>query len=293
MRVQEKIARLRELVRKCYATVAGKNGTVPEVGERTMENLPDAIASTHDTLEELTITQNGEYTPQEGVDGFSKVTAKFDTSSLPKVKVTTFLVNNNCINDDGIWEGEDFIDTSECTTFETAFRDCGKLKKLKSKGWCTSKVTKLNSMFAGCDNLVELDVRDWDTSNVVGAYFFVRHSLSSHVKIESIDFTSWDLGSLTNIYAFPGWGNIKTLIGGRTINDVLENNISIWRNLKISLQYLYQMKFLDRASLRAIINGLADLTGQTTQTLTLGATLIAKLTEEDIAIATNKNWTLS
>jgi hypothetical protein len=74
--LNEQIERLRELIRKCYATVAGKNGIVPEVAERNMENLPAAIASTHDTLEELTITQNGEYTPQEGVDGFSKVVAR-------------------------------------------------------------------------------------------------------------------------------------------------------------------------------------------------------------------------
>ena len=50
---------------------------------------------------------------------------------------------------------------------------------------------------------------------------------------------------------------------------------------------------VDRASLRALINGLADRTGQSTLILTLGATLIAKLTEDDIAIATNKNWTIA
>lgn len=44
-KINEQIERLRELVRKCYATVAGKNGTVPEVGERNMKNLPDAIGS--------------------------------------------------------------------------------------------------------------------------------------------------------------------------------------------------------------------------------------------------------
>lgn len=43
--LNEQIERLKELVRKCYATVAGKNGTVPEVGERTMENLPASINS--------------------------------------------------------------------------------------------------------------------------------------------------------------------------------------------------------------------------------------------------------
>lgn len=239
----------------------------------------------------LVATENNrEYLPADyGVDAFSKVTTEF---SLPKVKVTTFQVNNNCINDEGVWKGEDLIDTSECTTFKNAFNGCDKLKKIKSRGWCTSKITNLENMFSGCNNLLELDVRDWDTSNVTSAYFFVRDSRGSYTIIESIDFTSWDLGSLTNPYAFPAWGFVKTLIGGRTINDVLENNISIWRNLKISLHYLYQMYSVDRASLRAIINGLADLTGQTPQRLELGAILIAKLTDEDIAIATNKNWTI-
>lgn len=43
--LNEQIERLRTLVRKCYGAVAGKNGTVPEVGERNMENLPAAIGS--------------------------------------------------------------------------------------------------------------------------------------------------------------------------------------------------------------------------------------------------------
>lgn len=41
--INEQIERLRELIRKCYGAVVGKNGTVPEVGERNMENLPQSI----------------------------------------------------------------------------------------------------------------------------------------------------------------------------------------------------------------------------------------------------------
>lgn len=41
------------------------------------------------------------------------------------------------------------------------------------------------------------------------------------------------------------------------------------------------------------LNALADRTGQTAYKLTIGATNLAKLTEEDILIATNKNWTLA
>ena len=89
---------------------------------------------------------------------------------------------------------------------------------------------------------------------------------------------------------FSECSQLQTLIGNRTIDDVLANNISALNGLKVALSLNYTI--LDRASLRAVINGLADLTGQTTQTLTLYPKLRAKLTEEDIAIATNKNWTI-
>ena len=46
-------------------------------------------------------------------------------------------------------------------------------------------------------------------------------------------------------------------------------------------------------SLIGMFEALADLTGQTAKTLTIGATNIAKLTEEQIAIATQKNWTIA
>jgi hypothetical protein len=83
---------------------------------------------------------------------------------------------------------------------------------------------------------------------------------------------------------------LQKLIGNRTIDDVLANNIGALNGLKIALSL--NATILDRASLRAVINGLADLTGKTPQTLTIGAKLLAKITEEDIAIATNKNWTI-
>jgi hypothetical protein len=43
----------------------------------------------------------------------------------------------------------------------------------------------------------------------------------------------------------------------------------------------------------AIFESLADLTGLTAKTLTLGTANLAKLTDEQKAIATNKNWTLA
>ena len=42
-----------------------------------------------------------------------------------------------------------------------------------------------------------------------------------------------------------------------------------------------------------MFNSLKDLTGETAKTLTLGETNLSKLTDEQKAIATNKNWTLA
>jgi len=49
---------------------------------------------------------------------------------------------------------------------------------------------------------------------------------------------------------------------------------------------------LSHDSLMNCINGLADLTGQTGPTLTIGATNLAKLFAAEIAVGTAKNWTV-
>ena len=50
---------------------------------------------------------------------------------------------------------------------------------------------------------------------------------------------------------------------------------------------------MERKAILEVLGNLKDLTGQTSRTLTLGSTLLAKLTEDDKLIATNKNWTLA
>lgn len=68
-------------------------------------------------------------------------------------------------------------------------------------------------------------------------------------------------------------------------------NIGGFLNCKVSLNLSYSTK-LTNESLMNVINNLYDLiaNGLSEQTLTLGSTNIAKLTEDEIAIATNKGW---
>lgn len=62
--------------------------------------------------------------------------------------------------------------------------------------------------------------------------------------------------------------------------------------IKLSLNFA-QSSLLDDASIQSIIDGLADLTGKTAQTLTLHATVGGKLTQAQKDAATAKNWTLA
>lgn len=298
---------------------------------------------TNANLKELTITSNGEYVPEEGVDGFSKVTAEFDISSLPKVKTYSFIVDDACINEDGVWKGESFIDTSECRDFVNTFNNVKTIKKLNTTTWDMSKVYRIvkfisgnekleeiigienwnvisleeiSAMFGSCPKLENLDLRKWNTINVKNMDSFGSSaSAATRINIENWNTRNvsnfmrlfynsraeWSNAvgisaeSATNVnYAFC-YMSAKTIVGDYTINDVIEKDLKVFDGLKISLNMttVSPPNNLNRASLRALINGLADLTGQTAQTLTIGETLIAKLTEEDIAIATAKNWTIA
>ena len=204
--------------------------------------------------------------------------------------------------------------TNNVTDMSYMFNGCNELQSLDVSNFDTNNVKNMSSMFCFCSSLQSVgDLSNWDTSNVTNmSSMFNRISLQSldlsnfdtnNVKnmnwmfeycssLQSLDLSNFDTNNVTNMNnIFVGCRNLTTLIGGRTIDEVLSNNISTFNGLKINISL--DSTILDRASLRALINGLADLTGSTSQKLTIGSTLIAKLTEEDIAVATAKNWTIS
>lgn len=76
--------------------------------------------------------------------------------------------------------------------------------------------------------------------------------------------------------------NCKSIIYVRFVERCIHLNLS-----------LAESPLLSDESIQSIINGLADLTGQTAQTLTLHALVKEKLTDEQIAQITSKNWTLA
>ena len=166
------------------------------------------------------------------------------------------------------------FNTSKVTNMSSMFSGCSKLTSLDVSGFNTSNVAVMNNMFSNCSKLTSLDVSGWDTSSVttMDAIFY------GVLAITSLDLSDWNVQNVTNFKNFfynQGYA-LKSL------NSMM--------NISASLD-LTPVSNLDQTSLLDVLNNLATVI--TTQTLKLGSTHLAKLTEDQIAIAVNKGWTVA
>lgn len=139
-----------------------------------------------------------------------------------------------------------------------------------------------------------LNTYNWDKVTNMDSMFF--YSLLTTIP-------SIDTSNVTNMnQAFYGCSNLVdiSLLNTSKVNSILNaffycsklTNLGGFQNLSVSLDLHYSTR-LTVESLMNVINNLKDLTGGMSQTLTLGATNLAKLTDEQKAVAINKNWVLA
>jgi len=158
----------------------------------------------------------------------------------------------------------------------------------------TSNVQSMSNMFADCSSLISVPL--FDTSNVRNMDYMFGYctSLTSVPAFDTSNVTSMSsmflaCSSLTSVPAFDT-SNVTSmssmLYGCSSLEEVH------MFGMKVNFDIHHSTKFT-REALLEIINNCANLTGQTAQTLKMGSTNLAKLTEEDKLIATNKNWTLA
>ena len=202
------------------------------------------------------------------------------------------------------------FNTSAVTNMSRMFGQCDKLTTLDLSNFNTSLVTDMSGMFANCRNLTMLDLSSFDTSAVTNmrAMFFYCSNLTTldvsnfdtsavtdmcnmfyNCVLTTLDLSSFDTSAVTDMTGmFQNCNSLTTIIGTHTLEDVQAGTIEALKGTKVSLD-LYT-PLLERASILALFYGLADLTGNTKQTIRLHATAKARLTAEDIKIATDKNW---
>lgn len=160
------------------------------------------------------------------------------------------------------------FDTSNATDMNSMFFNCNKLNTIPLLN--TSSVTDMLQMFSRCYEITTIP--QFDTSKVtnMGNMFLRCSKLTTVPKL--------DVSKVSNINDIFAYCYELTTLGGFT---GLKNNLN-----------LSDSDNLTKESLLNVINEAADVTANP-KTLTFGETNLAKLTDEEKAIATNKGWILS
>lgn len=252
----------------------------PVAKNTTTKNL-DLIKAAECKLQEKSVeyAQNAEFEvlPDEGYDGMSKVNVSVD------VVVPT--VQNN----------KDASITSNGTIEILPDSDYDAMKKLTVQVYIQQSIENPGVSLAYYQqNSVPDNIVGWE-SLTDGSYKCASSELKTFDKTLSslnigssmflfcsgLEVFSSDLSALTEAEnMFGSCYNIKDITLTGTLD--VDLNLGGTNSSRITVD-----------SLMSVINALVDLTGQVEKTQTIGSANLAKLTDEQKAIATNKNWILA
>lgn len=185
-----------------------------------------------------------------------------------------------------------FSGASVGTSASYLFQNDFALVELDVSKFDVSAVTTFEAMFTSCSALYELDTSSWDMSSATN----VSKIFESCTSLTSVDVSGWNLSSVTTMAnAFYNCLSLRTIIGGKTVSSdgSINGSASYFGkgpNADISLS---QSPWVEHDSLLFLMYWLPDLSGSTAKTLTLGSMNLARLSADEKAIATAKNWTLA
>ena len=132
----------------------------------------------------------------------------------------------------------------------------------------TENVNNMSSMFSKCYRLTTIPQLNTGNVNDMSSMFSYCYNIETIPQLDVSNVTD-----ASNMFFQC---------------NILKSILMI--GMKVSFNISSSTKF-EESDLVTILNNLATVTS--TKTLTMGATNLAKLTEEDKAIATNKGWTLA
>lgn len=138
----------------------------------------------------------------------------------------------------------------------------------------TANATRFYQTFMHCYNLKS--IVGINTSNATNVYEMFKYCYALEMIQEPLDFSKATDKDFTGVFI-----SCSKLITVRFVPNCIAKEIRV------------DSPVLSDESIQSIVDGLADLTGGTTQTLTLNALVIAKLTEAQIATITSKNWVVA
>ena len=238
---------------------------------------------------EKTITTNGIYKAiDDDLDGYSQVNVEtsgvdindyFTTNTLTKHTLQSYLLKTPKLNFNG----------NDLSAF---YAGCNNLASVDLSGFDTSNVKSFRSMFNYCYKLQELDLSNFDFSKNESSYYMFNNCRA----LKTLNISNITFSKNIAVYAmFSTCVSLERLI----IND--HHNLGeAFKTTSAENTTMYEIDLkssplLPHDDLINIINGVYDIKtkGCKAQKLTLGTTNLAKLTADEIAIATERGFSVS
>lgn len=237
-------------------------------------NIPDAVTIIDSnafyncsSLATVTVGENAKYTLGQYAFRSSGVTDESVKNILAHTGTTYSHIFDKC---------NSLVNIEPSVLWTNMFSNCTNLKTVKSS--LTTKTLGDNTFYNDASLTSALLYGVFTT---IGINIFYNCTSLKTVYLSS-SITNATNNSLTSTsssyYIFQGCTNLEDIQLGQDWNMSLRLNVSN----KITVE-----------SMVAMFNSLKDLTGETAKTLTLGSVNLAKLTDEQKQIATDKNWTLA
>lgn len=167
----------------------------------------------------------------------------------------------------------EFPDTSNVHDMGSIFDGCRYLTSVDLSGFDTSNVTTMIYMFYNCIALTSLDLSSFDTSNVTD----MKEMFYGCGSLTSLTFGVFDVSNVTERSNMFRYCDALTDVTG-TISGI---------HSFLDLQY----SPLTNASAMVFINGLDEV--DETKIIKFKSTTYDTLTEEQIALATSKGWSVA
>jgi len=153
------------------------------------------------------------------------------------------------------------------------------------------------SLFMKTQNLKSVKIVSEEEPTVTSFSQLIRESTDIEVldlsecmsKIKDVSYMAMDCKKLKSILGAFDFSNCTSCALWLHICTALEDISFVPNTIKISIQFSFCDK-LTAKSIQSIIDGLADLTGQTSQKITWNNSIIAKLTAEQATQIYLKNW---
>lgn len=257
----------------------------------------DVVVPTVQATKEITITQNGpiEILPDSDYDVMEKVEATINVPTSSTYDITQAVVNLYRFTGTSV--------PANVVGWENLVDGRYKCQRSKIKEF-TMQLPKLEDgryMFTECADLISFTIPMPELTD--GSNMFSRGTLPGYNSLKTLNLDAPKLVTTTNMFGdcirlTDVTLNIPSYTAQEgSINPIFSKcsgitNLTVNGELRAGL-YLSASTNLTTDSLMSVINALVDLTGEDSKTLTLGATNLAKLSDEQKEIATNKNWVLA